>query len=163
AGQTVVPPEEQPLLGLMMNDNLLRELPTSNSPFTVLETIPEVITDRFSSSGLNAAAAPRLGAFLNSWTQTQFRIGDLNVTDPRTGGTPLLLPLLPFFERVTTATGGMGVEENAPGVSMTLEALRPAKKWFSIVEGAASGPSLVWDGPTEAPAVDRVRQWRDGS
>src|SRR5579872_2344449 len=68
----------QPLLGSTFSADVLRDLPTSGSPFAVLETVPEVTADRFSSSGLNVASAPRFGAFLNSWSQTQFRIGDVN-------------------------------------------------------------------------------------
>ena len=163
AGQTA-PLPEQPVLGSTLNADLLRDLPTSNSPFAVLETIHvESISDRFSSGGLNVATAPRFGAFLNSWTQTQFRIGDITVTDPRAGGTPLLLPILPLWERITTVMGAMGVGENAPGLSMTLEPRRPGTRWFRAFEGSASGPSLVSDGLGPVPAVDRVRQWQDGS
>ena len=88
----------------------------ANNPFSVLETLqPETIGNLFAAGGLNAATAPKVGGFLNSWTQTQFRIGDITVTDPRAGGTPLVLPALPFWERITTATAAMGVDDNAPG------------------------------------------------
>lgn len=163
AGQTAAPPE-QPLLGSTLNVGLLRDLPTSNTPFAVLETIqPEVIADRFSSDGLNVATAPRFGALLNSWTQTQFRIGDVTITDPRAGGTPLLLPILPFWERTTTVTGAMGVDENAPALSMTLEPQRPGPTWLRAIEGSLSGPLLVSGGTGAVPVVDRVRQWQDGN
>ena len=73
AGQTIALPE-QPLLGSTLSADILQDLPTSNSPFAVLENIQsETIGDRFSAGGLNAATAPRFGSFLNSWTQTQFR------------------------------------------------------------------------------------------
>jgi hypothetical protein len=48
---------EQPLLGSTLTPDFARDLPTTNNPFLLLETIPEVISDRFSSGGLNAAAA----------------------------------------------------------------------------------------------------------
>src|SRR6185503_6965846 len=79
------------------------------------------------------------------------------------GGTPLLLPVLPFWERVTSSTGAMGVDDNAPAVSMTLAPPRPAPKWFRAVEGWLSGPALVSEGTSPVPVVDRVRQWQDGS
>jgi hypothetical protein len=162
-GQTSSLPE-QPLLGSTLNADLLRDLPTSSSPFAVLEAIqPEAIGSRVSSGGLNAAPAPRFGAFLNSWTQTQFRIGDIAITDPGAGGTPLLLPLLPFWERITTVTGAMGVEDNASALSMTLEPRRPGTSWFRAIEGSRSGPSLVSGGTSPVPAVDRAREWQDGN
>ncbi len=163
AGPTAALPE-QPLLGSTLNADDLRDLPTSNSPFAVLETIqPETIGNLFSSGGLNVATAPQFGAFLNSWTQTQFRIGDVAIADPRAGGTPLLLPILPFWERVTTVTGAMEVDENAPALSMTLEPPRPGTKWFRAIEGSLSGPALVSAGIGPVPAVDRVSQWQDGN
>src|SRR5712691_3285120 len=162
-GQTAAYPE-QPLLGSTLNADVVRDLPTSNSPFAVLETIqPEAIGNRFSSGGLNVATAPQFGAFLNSWTQTQFRIGDIAITDPRAGGTPLLMPVLPVWERMTTLTGAMGVDDNAPALSMTLEPQRPGTKWVRAVEGSLSGPPLVSEGTGPVPVVDRVRQWQDGS
>ena len=163
AGQTAALPA-QPLLGSTLNADLLRDLPTANNPFTVLETIqPETIANLFSAGGLNAATAPQAGGFLNSWTQTGFRIGDVTVTDPRAGGTPLLLPILPFWERITTSTGAMGVDDNAPALSMTLEPPRPGTRWFRAIEGALSGPALVSAGTSPVPVVDRVRQWQDGN
>ncbi len=84
-GQTTALPE-QPLLGSTLSADLLRDLPTSNTPFAVLENVQsESIGDLFSAGGLNVATAPRFGAFLNSWTQTQFRIGDVSITDPLAG------------------------------------------------------------------------------
>src|SRR5207247_6077215 len=82
AGQTAALPE-QPLLGSTLNADVVRDLPTNNSPFAVLETIqPEAIGNRFASGALSGATAPQFGAFLNSWSQTQFRIGDIAITDP---------------------------------------------------------------------------------
>ena len=103
--QTPLPVIEQPLLGSTLTADVLRDLPTGNSVFAVPETIQlETVADLFSAGGLNAAAAPRVGGLLNSWTQTQYRLGDVNITDPRAGGTPLLLPILPLWSRVTIAT-----------------------------------------------------------
>jgi hypothetical protein len=160
AGQTL---SEQPPLGSTLNLDFLQDLPIANNPLALLETIqPEAIADRFSSGGLNAASAPRFGTFLNSWTQTQFRIGDVTITDPRAGGTPLLLPVLPMWERMTTVTGAMVSEENAPGLSMTLQPRRPGTTWVRTVEGSISGSALVADSTNPVPVVDGVRQWIDG-
>ena len=163
AAQTSTP-AEQPVLGATFTAGFLRDLPLSGNPFAALETIqPEVIADRFSSGGLNLASAPRLGGFLNSWTQTEIRIGDVAVTDPHAGGTPLLLPILPFWERLTTTTGALGVDDSAPGLSMTLDPLRPGAKWFRAIEGSLSASPFV-SGPSGAvPAIDRVDALQDVS
>ena len=98
-GQTAALPE-QPLLGTTLSGDLLQHLPTTNNPFAALENLQtEVIGDRVSSGGMNITPVPRFGSFLNSWTQTQFRIGDIAITDPLTGGAPLLSPILPMWDR----------------------------------------------------------------
>ena len=56
---------------------------------------------------LNMGRAGRVGAFLNSWTQTQYRVGDVNITAPDGSGSPFLFPTLPLWERVTVSTGFM--------------------------------------------------------
>ena len=153
-----------PLLGSEFSAATLSDLPATNNPFAVLETVqPEAISDRFSSNGLNVGAAPRLGGFLNSWTQTQIRIGDVTITDPRAGGTPLLLPILPFWERLSATTGAFGIHDNAPGLSMTLDPLRPGTKWFRAFEGSLSAPWLVSGQSGTVPAVDRVDQLQDAA
>ena len=163
AGQTIALPE-QPLLGSTLTADILQDLPTSNSPFAVLENIQsETIGDRFSAGGLNAATAPRFGSFLNSWTQTQFRIGDVTITDPRAGGTPLLLPTLSWWERVTAVIGAGGVDDNAAALSMTLEPKRPTAKWFRAIEGSLSAPPFVAQATGPVPVVDRVHDWQDGN
>jgi hypothetical protein len=163
-GQTAAALPEQPLLGSTLTADDLRDLPTANNPFAVPETIQlEVIGNRFSAGGLNVGTVPQFGGLLNSWTQTQFRIGDIVITDPLAGGTPLLLPFLPVWERMMTATAAMGINDPAAGLSMTFEAPRPGTTWVRTIEGSASGPSLVSEVAGPVPAVDRVTQWQDGN
>jgi hypothetical protein len=156
--------EGPPLLGMTLDAQTLRDLPISNNPLVVLENItPEAIADRFSAGGLNVASAPRVGGFLNSWTQTQFRLGDVAITDPRAGGAPLLLPALRLFDQMTIGTGAMGVDDNAPALSMMLAPLRPGATWLRAIDGTFSAPALVSKGDALTPPVDRVNQWQDGS
>ena len=153
----------QPLLGSTLTADLLRDLPTSNNPFSVAENIqPKTISELFSAGGLNAATAPKVGGFLNSWTQTQFRVGDITVTDPRAGGTPLLLPSLPFWDasRRNRCDGGRRQRAGVVDVAGTAEARRNmAPRGRGIVLGPGAGVG----GGRPVPAVDRVRQWQDGS
>jgi hypothetical protein len=107
----------------------------------VAETIQlEAISDLFTAGGLNVATAPKAGALLNSWTQTQYRIGDVSITDPRAGGTPLMLPFLPLWDRVTVATGAMGLDDSAPGLSISLEPPRPGTTWLRSAGPGCQAP-----------------------
>jgi len=152
---------ERPPLGSTFTAGVLRDLPTGNNAFAVAETIQlEAISDLFTAGGLNAARAPKAGALLNSWTQTQYRIGDVSITDPRSGGTPLMLPFLPLWDRMTVATGAMGLDDGAPGLSISLEPPRPGATWLRSAEGSLSGSALVSGVSGAVPAVDRVDQWQ---
>ncbi len=158
-GQTAL---EQPLLGTTLTAAMLRELPASGNPFVVFDTMQtEAIGDRFVAAGLNSATPPRVGGFLNSWTQTQIRFGDITITDPRTGGTPLLLPFLPLFSRVAVTTGAMAIDDNAPALSMALEPLAPGSTWVREFDGAVAGGFLVPGATMPVPTIDRVQHLGD--
>ena len=158
------PAVDPPLLGSVLTADFLSALPTGQNAFTVPETIQlETISDLFSAGGLNVATAPHVGGLLNSWTQTQYRVGDVAITDPRDGGAPLLLPFLPLWSRVTIATGAMGVDDNAPGVSIALEPPRPGTTWTRTIDGSVSFPPFVALGDGGVPPVDRVDSWQNGT
>src|SRR6188768_2898856 len=102
---------EQPRLGMALDAATTRELPASNNPFALFDGAQtEAISDRFVAGGLNAATPPLTGGLLNSWTQTQFRFGDVNITDPRTGGVPLFVPFAPFLSTTRIGAGAMAID-----------------------------------------------------
>jgi hypothetical protein len=68
-----------------------------------------------------------------------------------------------LWSRVTIATGAMGLEDNASGVSIALEPPRPGAAWSRTVGGTFSGPPLVAAFSGAVPAIDRVSGWLDGS
>ena len=153
---------QQPL-ELTIEPDLLRALPAGNSLFSMLETVPpEVIADRFTAGGLNAATPPRFGALLNSWNQTQYRIGDVAVTDPLAGGRPLVVPDLALWPRMTIATGAMRIDDNASALSVAIDPQRPTKTWVRTIDGAFSAAPLVSGVAGAIPAVDRVDGWQEG-
>ena len=70
----------------------LDNLPVSASLFPLLTTVPSVIGDRIDSGGLSAGSPARVGAHGATWTQTIYRVGDADITNPSGTGTPLLMP-----------------------------------------------------------------------
>ena len=144
---------------------MLRDLPASNNLFSLLETTAaDVTTDRFYGGGLNIGRPARVGAFLNSWTQTQYRVGDVNITVPDGSGAPFLFPTLPLWERITVATGFMPAGFNAPGLGVSFEPRRPGTTWTHVVDASASGSGLV-AGPAPgapAPPIERLSGWMHG-
>src|SRR5436190_21554265 len=69
-------------LASTLNAQILADLPLGENIYGLLETTqPEVIADRFNSAGLNVGEGARVGGFLGSWSQTRFRIGDIDITE----------------------------------------------------------------------------------
>ena len=95
---------------------VLMDMPSSGTLYSLLETVhPEVISNRIEGGGMYPSSPAHIGAHGSSWTQTLFRVGDINITDPDGSGTPLAFPGVLEWERVDVNTGMMGVEVNAPG------------------------------------------------
>ena len=105
AGQTTSPPSifaNSPEVGSSLTADTIANLPLAENVYSLLETTQsEVISDRFNASGLNVGENSRVGGFLGSWSQTSFRIGDIDMTDPSGSGAPLLFPELIWWDRVT--------------------------------------------------------------
>ena len=159
------PAPDDGALGTIFSASMLRNLPASNNLFSLLETVvPEVTSDRFYGGGLNTGRAARVGAFLNSWTQTQYRVGDVDVTAPDGSGAPFLFPTLPLWERVNVATGFMPAGFNAPGLGISFEPRRPGATWTHVIDASASGSGLTAGPGSTAPAppIERLTGWTHG-
>jgi hypothetical protein len=155
-------PADAAAIGSTLSPTLLRDLPASNNVFSLLETVEgEVISDRFYGGGLNTGRAARDGAFLNSPAQTQFFVGDVNVTVPN-GGTPFLFPSIALWDRVDVATALMPHGVNAPGLAVSLQPLRPTTTWTRAIEASGAGQGFVAGPKSGAPAIETMRDWSHG-
>jgi hypothetical protein len=168
AAQTPAPPSaqpERPTLATEIPLDALTNLPASSNLYSILDTIQaDIISDRFDTGGLGTAQPSRLGAHGSTWTQTQFRIGDVGVTDPTGSGTPLFMPGVLQWERIDVNTGLMPVDVNAPGLAITLTPRRPTESWTRSIEGFFA-PAGLQAGRTvmTPPAIERIDAWQDGS
>jgi hypothetical protein len=156
-------PADLAAVGTSLSPTLLRDLPTSGDIFQLLETTEgEVTSDRFYGGGLNTGRAARDGAFLNSWTQTQFFVGDVNVTVPN-GGAPFLFPTVALWDRVDVGTALLPAGMNSAGFAVSLEPARPAAAWTSVIEASAAGGGLVAKPSTSvAPPIETLTRWTQG-
>ena len=133
----------------------LRDLPIADTVSGALETVyGMVITDRFSSGGVSDAQPARVGAFLNSWTQTTVRIGDVDVTSPD-GGVPLFVPPLVFWQRIGVTAASMPADTSTPGLLISLEPVRPGDHWTGIADGFGLPPAFVSRPADPVPAMAR--------
>jgi hypothetical protein len=143
-----------------MPATVLRDLPTGANVLSILETTqPEVIADRFNSGGLNAGEPGRVGGFLGSWSQTQYRIGDVSIASPN-GGAPLLFPEVAFWQHVDITTGLMPVDVNASALDVSLQPRRPAARWTGAIDGSVSGGGLTSKPvATGVPPIAHLQDW----
>jgi hypothetical protein len=153
------------IIGFTLPADVLRDLPVGDSVYGALETTQtEVISDRFTSGGFNIAGGARVGGFLGSWSQTLFRVGDIDISDPAGGGASLLFPSTLFWERAQVTTGMMPPELNTPGLAISLVPKRPGMTWTGMVIGSGAGGSLVAKAPAnQPPPIARLRDAATGS
>ena len=158
---TPSPVDDQPRLGNTLSLELLRDLPTSENLFAVLEVVqPSLISDRFSGGGLYPGQPARIGGFLGSWTQTVYRLGDVDLTDPTGSGAPLLFPDIQLWQRVEVATGGLPADLNSPGLAITLQPPNPTDTWTGTLRGAVSHFARARTlRTTQAPSIARSEGW----
>lgn len=122
---------------------VLQDMPSSGTLYSLLETIhPDVVSNRIEGGGMYPGTPAHIGAHGSSWTQTLFRVGDINISDPDGSGTPLAVPGVLEWARVDVNTGIMGVEVNAPGMVLNLTPRRPSRSWIRQIEGVAGPPEL---------------------
>jgi hypothetical protein len=156
-------PVDAAVIGTILTPPLLLGLPTSNNIYQLLETTEgEVTSDRFYGGGLNTGRPGRDGAFLNSWTQTQFFVGDVNVTMPN-GGAAFLFPTVSLWDYVEVGTALMPAAVNVAGFAVSFQPARPAAAWTRVVEASAAGGGLVArPSNSVAPPIETLNRWTQG-
>jgi hypothetical protein len=144
---------------------IIDDLPLGGTVYSILEnTQAEVIADRFTSGGLTVGGDARVGGFLGSWSQTLFRIGDLDISDPSGSGAPLLSPDLVYWRQVSVANGLMPADLNTPSLAVTLQPRRGTSSWSGMFSGSGSGGSLAAGAPSDQPPpIARLKDFADGS
>ena len=100
----------------------------------------DVTADRFYGGGLNTGQPGRAGNFLGSATQTEFRVGDVDVTDPEGSGAPLFVPDLVLWRRLGFTTGLAPIALNAPGLAVDLTPQAPTADWQRAGRGLVLQP-----------------------
>lgn len=152
---------ERPPLGATFTVDAFSDLPASATIFSLLDTaVPDVIADRIDTGGLNAGQPARTGAHGSTWTQTLYRIGDVNITNPAGAGTPLLLPGVEEWERTEVVTGLMPMDVDAPGMAVTLRPRRPFTRWMRSLDLIAAPAGLIaGSASSNPPAIERLNNW----
>ena len=150
--------------GTRFNGTALQLLPDSGGVYGLIErSDPLVVTDLMEGGGtyLNPQ---RLGASGASWTQTSFRLGDAELTDPDRTGFSMLYPNLNALEAVSITTAGGHPDNYGSGTTVMLTPRMPASTWQRTFEFMASPSGFQSVNPLpNAPALARLRHSASGS
>lgn len=120
--------------GTRFDADALQRLPGSGGVFGLIErSDPLVVTERLEGGGAYPEMQ-RLSASGASWTQTSYRFGDADVTDPAVTGLPMLYPNLDTLEAVSVVTAGLPPDGYGAGTSVTLLPKRPSPVWQRTIQ-----------------------------
>ena len=115
--------------GTRFDSTALRLLPQSGSIWGLIERAdPLVVTERIEGGGAYPEMQ-RIGASGASWTQTSYRLGEADITDPDPTGYPLLYPNLDALEAMNVITAGQTPDGYGGGTAVTLVPRRPTAAW----------------------------------
>src|SRR5579862_7050807 len=159
------PSKDRPPLGSALTVGPLAMLPSSEDLIALAGAeIPEIIADRVDTGGLSTGDPARIGARGSSWTQTMIRVGQADITNPLTGGVPLLVPRVDEWERADFMTGMMPIDVNAPGLALVLTPRRPADMWQGSVALTGALPFLnAGSASASPPSIARLDAWSDAN
>ena len=139
-------------------------LPESGSVYGLIErSDPLVVTERIEGGG-TYIDPQRLGASGASWTQTSFRLGDADVTDPDRTGYAMFYPNLDTLQAVSVTTAGLPPDGYGAGTSVMLVPRMPAPAWQRTIQFDGAPPAFQSVNPLpEAPSVARLRSASEAS
>jgi hypothetical protein len=142
------------VLTTVLEESLVRDLPTADNLFAILErTQASLISDRFSGGGLYFGQAPKMGSYFGSPTQTHYRLGDITIDDPNGSGGALLFPELPLWQRARIVTGAMPADLNTLGYAVLMQPLAPTDQWVRTFGGSFSHGGMNGESPVNPPAI----------
>ena len=155
---------ERPPLGAWFTVDALGALPSSASLFPLLDTVPDVISDRIDNGGISSGSPARVGAHGATWTQTTYRVGDADITNPNGTGAPLLMPGTDVWERVDVTTGLMPIDVGVPGMAVGLVPRRPSASIVRTLELFGSPPAVNAGSATvKPPSISRLNSWANAN
>lgn len=146
--------------GTWFDAEALRSLPSSGDAWSLLETAePVAVVDRLDTGGLFTGEPARVNAHGGSWTETSFVVDGADVTDPRRGGRPLVLPDIAGAAGFGFVSAAAPVDVAGSGPVIAVLAPEAPARWsLSAVGATALGSSDTRPTPR---SVSRLESWND--
>ena len=150
--------------GTRFNRAALELLPQSGGVYGLIErSDPLVVTEQIEGGGVYPEPQ-RLAASGASWTQTSFRLGDADLTDPDRTGFAMIYPNLDTLQAVSVTTAGQPPDSYGSGTSVMLVPRTPASSWQRTITLGGSPPAFQSVNPLPAaPSIARLRSSTGGS
>jgi hypothetical protein len=146
------------------------QLPSGRNVWSLLQgQEPSTVTNRFDVGGTEAAIPALFSAFGASWTENQYRINGLDVTDPYTPGLPLINPDFDALSEFQAITASKPALSNGSGESISLASPSGSDNLRGSVAMFGSGGGLQSDNMSsrlqkfDFPGPLRLNSLLDGS
>jgi len=156
--------------GTTFADLSLRQLPNAKNVWSLLESQePTTVTNRIDVGGLGTGVPALFGALGASWTENQYSLNGLNVTDPYLPGQPLIDPGLDAISEFSVATGAKSAHFGAAGANVLLSTPAPGEVFHGSARWFYSGGSLQSDhrdnrlAQFQFPGPERFKHLVDGN
>ena len=149
-------------LGSFFDSAALAGLPSGREPWSLLRTGEAAVTaDRIESGGLFLGAPALFAVHGGSWTETTWRLGDADVTDPDRGGRPLVVVPAEALAGLTLGTALEPAATGGAGAHVSMAPRRAAEAWKGSLALAVTPSGLNGSGDGVAPPIATLSGWDD--
>lgn len=158
-------PSYQSTEGALFDRRALRDLPTADDAWTLVEiAAPFVIADRMSTGGLGLGRSALVSTRGESWAATGVAFDGIPVRSPTPSGRLPLVVDMHAVEAVGVASGLAAAEVETPGVLIELVPKRAGRRWAGAFDASVTTPGMVGNNAEGGvPAVERIEDWRGAS
>ncbi len=108
---------------------MLEDLPNTRDVWTVLEQTPGVMMSKVNVGGAESGQQSLMSAAGSAWTQNQYYLNGVNVTDPGAVGASIAYYSFDSFEEVEVSTAGHRAEIQTPGVFLNIVTRRGGNRF----------------------------------
>ncbi len=108
---------------------VLEDLPNTRDIWNVLEQTPGVMMSKVNVGGAESGQQSLMSAAGSAWTQNQYYLNGVNVTDPGAMGASITYYSFDSFEEVEVSTAGHRAEIQTPGVFLNLVTRRGGNRF----------------------------------
>src|SRR5215813_13645038 len=155
--------------GKLFGETAFQTLPSTRTVWSVLESQEQsTVTDVLDIGGLKVGRPALTGAHAASWTEVEYFLDGLNVTDPYIPGRPLLYPAFDDISTFEVITASKPASLSSSGVSLEIGAPQPAEDFHGAARLFYSNHTLQSDNIDQRlqdfhfPGPERLEHLVDG-